>query len=120
MVFEICCTLYCWKTIQKLQLRITLLVEIIQHYGVMEEELRFSHLKKYTFFVITDFFLDPHHPNLTAFLEILVPFSEPHRLHNRQLKKFNKKDPSSQRQMTIFLPLPLFIICKIFSAHQSK
>ena len=37
-------------------------MEIIQHYSVMEEGLRFSHLKKYTFFVIIALFWDPHHP----------------------------------------------------------
>ena len=74
---------YCWKTIQKLQFKITLLIEIIQHYSEMEEGLRFSHLKKCTFFVTTAFFCDPHHRNLTAFLEILVPFFESHRLHNQ-------------------------------------
>ena len=72
------------------------------HYSVMEEGLRFSHLKKCTFFVTT------------AFLEILVLFSEPHRLHNQQLKKFNKKDPSSQKQITLSLPLPSFIILQDF------
>ena len=80
MVFEICCTLFCKKAIQKLQFKITLLIEIIKHRSGKGEGARFSHLKNMSFLVATPFFWDPHHPIVTEFCKILEPFCKPHRV----------------------------------------
>ena len=71
MVFEIICTLFCCKTIQKLRLK-----------------LRFPYPKKKSIlFGHHLFFLLSPSSNLTTFLEILVPINEPQGLPKQQMEK---------------------------------